>query len=104
MPNRYSHNCPVGRVMNIIGDDWTIMILRDLLTKGNCKFQELMNSLEGPSPNTLSTRLKWLESQGIIERNFYSTHPPRAEYQLTKKGKSLGPILLEMKKWGDKNK
>jgi len=101
MQERYSKECPVGRVMNVIGENWSVLILRDLFNQGNCKFQELLDSLAGCSPNTLSTRLKWLESQGIIERNFYSNHPPRAEYKLTKKGKSLGPIILAMKKWGE---
>ena len=104
MANRYNALCPIGRVMNIIGDDWSIMILRDLFKNETCRFQEIMDSLEGPSPTTISNRLKWLESQGILEKNLYSEHPPRAEYKLTKKGKSLGPIMLEMKKWGEKNK
>jgi len=103
MADRYNKLCPVGRAMNVIGDDWTIMILRDLFNNETCKFQELMDSLEGPSPTTISNRLKWLEEQGIIEKNLYSNHPPRAAYTLTGKGKSLGPIVLEMKKWGENN-
>ncbi len=101
MANRYDEECPVGRAMNVIGDDWSIMILRDLFREKSGRFQDLMNSLDGLSPNTLSARLKWLESQGIIERQVYSEHPPRSEYILTKKGRALGPIMLEMKKWGE---
>ncbi len=78
------------------------MILRDLFQQKSCRFQELMNSLSAPSPNTLSARLKWLVSQNIIEKRVYSEHPPRAEYILTDKGRELGPIMLEMKKWGEK--
>ncbi|MEE9355981.1 MAG: helix-turn-helix domain-containing protein [Methylococcaceae bacterium] len=101
MAKRYDEKCPVGRVLNVIGDDWSIMILRDLFLQGTCRFQDLKNSLMGPSPNTLSARLKWLESQGIIERKMYSKHPPRAEYSLTDKGRDLSPVLLAMKKWGE---
>jgi DNA-binding HxlR family transcriptional regulator len=79
------------------------MILRDLFRKKNGRFQDLMISLNGPSPNTLSARLKWLESQGIITRQVYSEHPPRSEYILTDKGRELGPLMLEMKKWGNKH-
>jgi DNA-binding HxlR family transcriptional regulator len=103
MVNRYDKNCPVGRTLNVIGDDWAIMILRDLFREKPGRFQDLMNSLNGPSPNTLSTRLKWLESKGIITRQVYSEHPPRSEYILTDKGRELGPIMLEMKKWGNKH-
>ena len=78
------------------------MILRDLFQQDSCRFQDLMNSLSSPSPNTLSSRLKWLVSQDIIEKRVYSEHPPRAEYTLTEKGRSLGPLMLEMKKWGEK--
>lgn len=104
MANRYDKNCPIGRLMNVIGDDWSIMILRDLFLQDSCRFQDFMNSLSGPSPNTLSSRLKWLVDQGIIQRRVYSEHPPRAEYTLTDKGQELGPILLAMKKWGECNK
>ena len=80
------------------------MILRDLFREKSGRFQDLMNSLDGPSPNTLSARLKWLESQAIIERQIYSEHPPRSEYILTSKGRELGPIMLAMKKWGERYK
>lgn len=101
MANRYDKNCPIGRVLNIIGDDWSILILRDLFLNESCRFQDLKNSLVGPSPNTLSARLKWLEAQGIIVRKMYSDHPPRAEYRLTDKGRDLSPVLMAMKKWDE---
>src|SRR5262245_66247417 len=75
--------CPVARTLDLIGERWTILILRDLLTKGPQRFQDLQDSLAGAAPNTLSARLKGLEDQGLIERKLYSEHPPRLEYHLT---------------------
>jgi DNA-binding HxlR family transcriptional regulator len=95
-------NCPVGRAAAVIGSRWTALILRDLFLNKACRYQELLDSLAGIAPNTLSDRLKMLETQGIITRRFYEQHPPRAEYVLTEKGQQLGPILRAMRKWGDK--
>ena len=97
-------DCPVAFTMGVIGTRWTSLILRDLFLKGACRFQDLQNSLEGIAPSILSQRLKALEENGIIERQFYSEHPPRAEYILTDKGNDLSPIVAEMRDWGDKYK
>ncbi len=91
--------CPVARTMAIIGDRWTMLVLRDLVT-GTHRFGAFLESLQGISPNLLSDRLKRLEADGIVERVFYSQQPPRAEYHLTAKGKSLAPILGAMRDWG----
>jgi DNA-binding HxlR family transcriptional regulator len=95
--------CPVARTLNIIGERWTILILRELLTHDACKFQELETSLRGISPNTLSARLKNLEDHAIVERQFYERHPPRAQYVLTEKGRELGPALRALRGWGQKH-
>lgn len=94
--------CPVAHALNVVGDRWTLLILRDLLCDDVCRFQELLASLSGIAPNTLSARLKTLEEHGIVERRFYSEHPPRAEYALTTKGKELGPIMRELYKFGSR--
>lgn len=94
-------NCPVWRALDVVGDAWTILVLRDLFLSGPRRFQDFETSLTGISPNTLSARLKRLEENGIIERRFYSDHPPRAEYLLTAKGRDLGPVLLALRKWGE---
>jgi DNA-binding HxlR family transcriptional regulator len=75
--------------------------LRDLLLDGARKFQDLHDSLEGVSPNTLSDRLKKLMQNGIIERRLYAEHPPRAEYLLTSKGRELRPVLRALREWGE---
>jgi DNA-binding HxlR family transcriptional regulator len=81
----YDMRCPIARTLDIIGERWTILILRDLVCI---------------SPNTLSARLKRLEDAGIVERRFYEQHPPRAEYLLTEKGKDLRPVLRALLDWG----
>ena len=97
----YGQDCPVARTLDIIGERWTLLILRDLVRLGPRKFQDFETSLSGVGPNTLSTRLKRLEEAKIVERRFYETHPPRAEYVLTEKGLALRPVLLALKKWGE---
>lgn len=95
------NDCPVAAALEVIGDRWTLLAIRDLLRHGARRFQELEISLAGVSPNTLSARLKRLEEAAVIERRLYENRPPRAEYLLTEKGRALGPIVLAMKKWGE---
>ena len=101
MPRSYNlPDCPVARTLDLIGERWTILILRDLLLHGPRRFQDFQESLRGVAPNTLSARLKALERRGVIARKLYSEHPPRLEYQLTRRGKSLGPVVGAMRDWG----
>ncbi len=92
--------CPVEKALKILGSKWTILILRDLLS-GKKRFGELRKSLEGVSPKTLSARLRYLEKKGIVERKVYPEVPPRVEYSLTKRGKSLDSIIKSLKAWGE---
>jgi DNA-binding HxlR family transcriptional regulator len=96
----YDMRCPIARTLDIIGERWTILILRDLVVSGARKFQDFERSLAGISPNTLSARLKRLEEAGIVDRRFYEQHPPRAEYVLTEKGNALRPVLRALLDWG----
>src|SRR3979490_329864 len=93
MPIRNPKHCPVVRALDVIGDSWTLLILRDLFLDGARKFQDFQESLPGASPNTLSARLKKLEEKGIVERRFYEQHPPRAAYVLTAKSRAPGPVV-----------
>jgi DNA-binding HxlR family transcriptional regulator len=95
--------CPLARTLDLIGERWTLLILRDLFLHGSRRFQDFQESLRGAAPNTLSARLKDLEQTGLIERQLYSEHPPRLEYHLTQKGRSLGPILKAIREWGKRN-
>ena len=93
--------CPVARTLNVLGDRWTLLIVRDMIRFRRTKFSELLEALPGLSPNLLSQRLKQLEDSGIVHRELYSEHPPRMEYRLTEKGKALGPVLAAMRDWGE---
>ena len=104
MAKAYEINeCPVARTLDLIGERWTILLLRDLLLQGPRRFQDFKTSLPGIAPNTLSARLKSLEDHGLVRRQLYNERPPRLEYILTDKGKSLGPILKVMRDWGTKH-
>jgi len=100
MAKPYDLDCPVARTLDVIGERWTILILRDLFLEGPRRFQDFQESLEGIAPNTLSARLKVLEGEGVISRRLYSDHPPRLDYALTDKGRKLGPVLKALRTWG----
>lgn len=97
----------IASAMEIIGNKWTALILRDLTT-GPKRFGELERSLKDGrgghaiSPRTLSQRMDDLEEHGIVSRKVYAEMPPRCEYTLTAKGQDLIPILKQMAVWGEK--
>ncbi len=91
--------CPIARTLDIVGDRWTLLVLRDL-SLGYTRYNELLQSCTGISTNLLSDRLKKLEERGFVERALYNDHPPRAEYRLTEKGLDFGEVLRALYKWG----
>jgi len=93
-------DCPVARTLDLIGERWTILLLRDLLLQGPRRFQDFQTSLPGVAPNVLSARLKSLEENGLLRREIYNERPPRLQYVLTDKGRSLGPVVKAMREWG----
>ena len=95
-------DCPVARALDVIGERWSLLILRDLFRKGSLRFQQLEANLSGVAPNTLSARLKSLEADGVVATRLYENHPPRYEYFLTDKGKALGPVLKALHNWGER--
>jgi DNA-binding HxlR family transcriptional regulator len=95
--------CPLERTVEIIGDRWSALILRELFLKGPRRFQDLNEGLPSVSPNILSGRLKKLLLHDILITEQYSDHPPRYAYHLTAKGKELGSIMKGMRDWGDKH-
>lgn len=95
----YGQDCVVANTLDILGDRWTLLIVRDLFL-GKTRFAEFQQSLHGIPTNLLGDRLKQLEEHGIVTRRFYSQHPPRAEYVLTDKGRALDSILGAIADWG----
>jgi DNA-binding HxlR family transcriptional regulator len=99
----YNLRCPVARTLDVLGERWTWLIVRDLLLEGPRRFQDLQQSLSSISPTTLSARLKTLEERGIVARRMYEEYPPRADYVLTEKGRALGPVLKALREWGSRH-
>jgi DNA-binding HxlR family transcriptional regulator len=101
MAGGYDQDCPIARALDVVGEKWSLLILRDLFLKGPLRFQDLSDGVGGVAPNTLSARLKALEKQGVIGARLYEYHPPRFEYFLTEKGQALGPVLKALRNWGE---
>ena len=101
MAKSYGLDCPVARTLDVIGDRWTVLVLRDLFLYRTRRFQDFSETLPGLTPSVLSGRLKELEESGIIESRLYSEHPPRSEYLLTPRGRTLGPVLRALRQWGE---
>jgi DNA-binding HxlR family transcriptional regulator len=102
MAKQYHQSCPVAKTLEVIGDRWTLLVVRDLL-RGTQRFQDLLGSLPGIAPNILSARLKLMEEHGLIRRTLYSDHPPRAEYALTDRGRELGMVVGALAAWGGRH-
>ncbi len=99
MTKPYNQVCPIARTLDIIGDRWTLLIVRDLFM-GKTRFKELLTSSPGLPSKLLSDRLKKLEEHDLVQRIVYSQHPLRAEYRLTDEGRSLAPVIEEIVRWG----
>jgi DNA-binding HxlR family transcriptional regulator len=102
MAKQYRQSCPVAKSVEVLGERWTLLIVRDLLS-GPRRFQDLQRSLPGIAPNVLSARLQALEEHGVVTRRFYSEHPPRAEYILTARGRELGVVVGALAVWGSRH-
>lgn len=95
--------CPVATTVQLIGNKWKLLILRNLMTRP-WRFNELQKSLAGISQKVLTESLRAMESDGIIVRTVYAEVPPRVEYSLSELGKTLRPILDAMQVWGTEYK
>src|SRR5690349_10155854 len=95
----YGLDDPIAKTLDVIGDRWTLLIIRDLL-RGIHKYQDMLCSLEGISTNLLAERLSRLVDEGIISKNMYSDKPPRAEYHLTEQGQQLASVVDALFHWG----
>ena len=95
--------CPVATTLQLIGNKWKILIIRNLLMRP-WRFNELHKSLEGISQKVLTSNLREMESDGIISREVFADVPPRVEYSLSELGESMRPILDAMQEWGENYK
>jgi DNA-binding HxlR family transcriptional regulator len=91
--------CPVAGALDIVGDRWTLLVVRDLL-RGKRRYGDLAASAEHIPTNILADRLRRLEQAGLVERRQYSERPPRYEYRLTRTGKELAPVVRSVAEWG----
>jgi DNA-binding HxlR family transcriptional regulator len=93
--------CSVAATLEVVGDPWTLLILRDAFA-GVRRFEQWQERL-GVARNVLAARLKTLVGHGVLEKTPYSEHPPRCEYVLTPKGRDLWTVLIAMAAWGDRH-
>lgn len=95
-------SCPIANALDLVGDRWSLLVLRDLCA-GKSRYGEFLASPEGIPTNILAERLVRLEAAGVIERRPYQSHPPRHAYALTPKGAELKPVLAALAAWGKRH-
>ena len=91
--------CPVETTLKLIGNKWEVLVLRDLMP-GTKRFGELKQSIGGISQKVLTSKLREMETDGLVERHVFAEVPPRVEYSLTPLGRTLKPVLDAMEQWG----
>jgi DNA-binding HxlR family transcriptional regulator len=96
----FRSTCSIARALELVGDKWTLLIVRDLMWHGKRTFQALQDSAERVPSNILADRLKRLARWGLVRREAYQHNPPRYQYELTEEGQSMEPMLLQIMAWG----
>lgn len=99
MGEKIRSGCPVSLGLDIFGDRWTLLIVRDLMFRGKRHFRELLGSTEGISTNILTDRLRLLLDEGIVTKAENPNHKQKVIYRLTEKGIALLPILIQISRW-----
>lgn len=102
MSRAYGQECLIARVLDVVGDRWTLLVVRELLL-GKQRFTDILEGCGRVSPNLLSERLKKLEQHSLVERSYFRELPPRVEYRLTERGASLRGVLQSLIDWGAAN-
>lgn len=97
---KHRSGCPVGAALDLLGDRWSLLLIRDMMVRGYRTFSEFQHSGEGIATNILTNRLKKLEAGGIVCREPAAEDGRSVHYRLTKKGIALAPVLLEILIWG----
>jgi DNA-binding HxlR family transcriptional regulator len=101
--SKFRSNCPIAKTLDLLGDKWTLLILRDVLIFNAKTYTHFAQSPERIPTNLLSQRLKKLVDEGLLEKSAYQDNPLRYEYLPTEKCKTVRPIIAAMKKFGDVN-
>lgn len=91
--------CPVARAESVVGDIWTVLVLRELFARNN-RFDDIQVQT-GATPQMVAARLKNLERDGLVEKRLYNKRPARYEYHLTPKGRDFFPVILALRAWGE---
>ena len=102
MSDEHRSGCPINLTLEVLGDKWSLLILRDIMFGRKRHFRELMRSEEGISSNILADRLKRLVDQRLLTKSDDPTHKQKAIYSLTEQGIELLPVLAQMAVWGRK--
>jgi len=95
--------CPIAGALDVLGDRWTLLVMRDMLFYGKRRFADFLASPERISTNILAERLDRLAQCGLIERRRYRDRPPREEYLPTARGRDLEPVLRGLIAWGKRH-
>jgi len=103
MIKEFRSSCPISSVLDVVGDKWSLLIIRDMLIKHKKTFKEISDSDERIAPSILSARLKLLESYKLISKTKIPENKKENIYLLTEKGIRLTPIIIEFSLWGDTN-
>lgn len=101
--NRFRSSCLIASALDLIGDKWSLLIVRDMLMHKKKTFKEFVASDESVATNLLSSRLKLLESLDVISKTKLSTNRKENIYLLTEKGIELAPLIMELVIWSDKH-
>ena len=104
MATREKSDCPINLSLELIGDRWTLLIIRDKVFAGKKHFREFLQSDEGISSRTLAERLQTLQDEGILTRSDDPTHGLRTVYRLTEAGIDLLPVLATLGAWGSRHR
>jgi DNA-binding HxlR family transcriptional regulator len=100
MPELDRSACPITATLDVLGDKWSLIVVRDMLV-GKTRYGEFLTSPEGIPTNILADRLRRLEAEGLVTKDTYQTRPQRYTYTLTAKGRGLLPVLQAMARWAN---
>lgn len=102
VPNIYSPNCPTRKVLDLIGDKWTVLVM-GVLKHGPQRFSAILHRVEGVSQKMLTQTLREMERNGLVTRTIYAQVPPRVEYELTSVGRTLTEPMAALTRWAEAN-